>query len=256
MAMELERKALDSGTPIIRSDRERPSMATLTKVNANFGDGGEHAYIAWERYYSLEEENSMKPGKTNELKISGEKIAVETMDEEVMTMKIESILRMQETLQIRARTHHTLGIVSYQVYNRLTEIFISKMRETVPEGMRVPSLEEIRRVDKVIHVEILKHVARGVGTLEAGLTHYTSEAGLLEKVWLLASPQLASLPDQGIQRTVPHVSAEGSRREIPKDEHNGQLEKEASQLSARKRRQACPSDRPRLNEKTHFHNAW
>ena len=219
MAMELEKKALDSGMPLIRSDRERPSMATLTKVNANFGDGGEYAYIAWERYYSHEEENFMRPGKKNELKISGEKIAVETMDEEVMTMKIESILRMQETLQIRARTHHTLGIVNYQVYSRLTEIFISKMRETVPEGMRVPSLEEIRRVDKVLHVEILKYVARGVGTLEAGLTHYTSEEGLLEKVWLLASPQLATLPDQGIHRTVPHVSAEGSKKEAPKDEH-------------------------------------
>ena len=218
MAMELEQKALTSGMPIIRSDKERPAMSTLTKVNANYGDGGEHAYIAWERFFSLEEENLMKPGKRNELKISGEKIAVETMDEEMMIVKVESILRLQETLQIRARTHHVLGLVNYQVYNRLTEIFISKMRETVPEGMRVPSLEEIRRVDKVIHLEILKHVARGIGTLEAGLLHYTSEVGLLEKVWLLGSPQLASLPDQGIQRIVPHVTSEGSRRDVHKDE--------------------------------------
>ena len=208
IASELEEKAVRGGMPIIRSDRERPALATLTKVNANFTEGGEFSYIPWERYFSIEEESRMRPGRKNELRITGEKLTVDMLDEEVAVVKIESALRLQETLQIRARAHHILSLANSSTYNHLTDLYISKLRETVPEGMRVPTIEEIRRVDKSIHNEILKFVAKGHGTLEGGLGYYTSDEGLKEKVWLLASPQLATLPDQGVEKSIPHVSAE------------------------------------------------
>ena len=60
-------------------------------------------------------------------------------------------------------------------------------------------MNEARRADREIFGEILKWVAKGKGSVEAGLSHYTREFAT-EPLWKLLSQQPEGHPDQGKER--------------------------------------------------------
>eukprot|EP00971_Amphidinium_carterae_P027796 548079-Amphidinium_carterae.1 len=62
--------------------------------------------------------------------------------------------------------------------------------------MRAPTLNEARLFDRLVHEQILPHVARNDGTLEAGLRHYLDE-GRAHSYWNLLECQPSSTPDRG-----------------------------------------------------------
>ena len=60
LAQELEEKAIPLGMPKPLSDRERPSLHTLGKVQSNFSPGGQHLHLAWESYIDQEMEGRLR----------------------------------------------------------------------------------------------------------------------------------------------------------------------------------------------------
>ena len=76
---------------------------------------------------------------------------------------------------------------------------IGRPRNSTPEGVRVPTLNEARKADREIFTEILKWVGKGKGSVEKGLAHYASTPDA--DLWKLMAQQIESLPDQGIDRS-------------------------------------------------------
>ena len=76
------------------------------------------------------------------------------------------------------------------------ERIVASLRGVTAEGMRNPTMNEARRADREIFGKILKWVAKGKGSVEAGLSHYTREFKT-EPLWKLLSQQPEGHPDQG-----------------------------------------------------------
>ena len=87
-----------------------------------------------------------------------------------------------------------VGVADYFVVRKLTEKFASLLRQTALEGMRQPTLNEVRRTDRLIFEEILKWVSKGPvrGTVDAGLNHYLSSPQ--DMLWNLCKQQPESFP--------------------------------------------------------------
>ena len=107
---------------------------------------------------------------------------------------------MRKRLEIRARASAMLGIAPYQVYRSLHDRFFGKVLAQVPEGMRGPTVSEVRRFDRTLHQELLRWLSRDMGTLENGLTFYLNDDAL--NLWRLLDPVIKSLPDQGVEKAM------------------------------------------------------
>ena len=193
LSLELEEKAILGGMPTPGSDRERPSLHTLGKVQGNFGSGGHFQHISWESYVDAETEGRLRregklPRDKTELVLREDKVAVRSKEANLQsTVDIKDTASLREALEIRARAFHMLGVGDYFVVKRLTEKFVSLLRQTSLEGMRQPTLNEVRRTDRVIFEEILRWVSKGQGTVDAGLNHYL--ASPQDMLWSLCSQQ-------------------------------------------------------------------
>eukprot|EP00435_Cladocopium_sp_Y103_P061453 s489_g23.t1 len=204
-AQELEDKAVQQGMPEPKSDRERPSLHTLSKVQSVLGPSGTFQHLAWESYVSMEVEARLRragklPKDKKEVILDEDKLKLKsTEDDFPETAKIDSILALKDTMELRARAFHLVDVCPYNVAAAYGEKIVEYLRKPTPEGMRAPTLNEARRADREILSEILKWVAKGKRSVEAGLTHYTSEADT-EPLWRLLSQQPETLPDQGKER--------------------------------------------------------
>ena len=67
----------------------------------------------------------------------------------------------------------------------------------VPQGMRPPTLEEVRRFDRTLHEELLRWVSRSAGTLDEGVTYHLEHEEIA--LWRLLDPVVKTLADQGIE---------------------------------------------------------
>ena len=83
-------------------------------------------------------------------------------------------------LEIRARPHELLGLAGYHVYRALNDRYLGKVLATVAEGMRVPTIEEVRRFDRVLHTDLLRHLARGWRLSDPGYPTRASTRRTLE----------------------------------------------------------------------------
>ena len=206
-ATAMEEAALARGMPRPSSDSERPSLHCLGRAaRALIGPAASHEYVPWEAFINLELEDRMGragkiPKATPEVIMGRDsKLSVKESHKDSVLGPVAGDLELvRGYLEIRARAHEMLGLAGYAVYRALNDRYLGKMLATVAEGMRVPTIEETRRFDRVLHTDLLRHVSRGNGTLEAGLQYHLADEGLA--VWRLLDPVLKNLPDQGIDRS-------------------------------------------------------
>ena len=212
----METAALERGMPKPTSDSERPSHYSLTKVaRAMTGPTPSYEYIVWEAFISLDEERRLdragllpKPkgevvlGKDQKLAVSNSKVD-EAPGEIVSDMEM-----LRRRLDIRARSMEMLEACGYNTYRALHDRYFGILIGEVPEGMRPPTINEVRRFDRTLHEEILRWIARDVGTLEAAISHYL-EMGK-DGLWKLLDPVIRSLPDQGIDKGAKKTKTEAS----------------------------------------------
>jgi hypothetical protein len=169
------------------------------------------SYLEWETFSTLEDEemairSGKKPTKTS-LEFSGDSLKVTEQGADFSTSKVEDLVRMQEVLKIRCTAHEMAGIVSAAVYQRFTDMYLAKLRQTVPDQMRKPTLNEVRMVDRLIHREALQRLARGQNSLEDTLLWFLSINGRAHIFWSFLDPQVASQPDQGVPSLTPKEPA-------------------------------------------------
>ena len=100
-----------------------------------------------------------------------------------------------------------LDITPYHSYRSLHDRYFGKILAQVPEGMRGPTVSEVRRFDRTLHQELLRWLSRDLGTLEKGLTFHLNDDGI--SIWRLLDPVIKSLPDQGVEK-----SMKGKKRKV------------------------------------------
>lgn len=140
------------------------------------------------------------PKTQPELVIKDSKIALKDKVEEELTgiQVVDGEKVMRKALEIRARAFSMAKVATYESYRRLHDKYFSRINATVPSGMRPPTVNEVRRFDRLLHEEIMKWLGRNVGELDKGVLYYLShdELGL----WRLLDAVVETLPDQGIEK--------------------------------------------------------
>ena len=202
----MEELATKKDMPRPVSDVERPSLHCLGRVaKALLGPAATHEYIPWEAFITLEKEDRLTragkiPKATPEVIMSKDnKLSIkDPAKENVLGATAGDMESLRSYLDIRARAHAMIGATGYAVYRALNDRYCGKLLATVAEGMRAPTIEEVRRFDRVVHTEIFRYLSRGSGTLEAGLQYYLDDEGL--GAWRLLDPVVRNLPDQGIEK--------------------------------------------------------
>ena len=204
----MEEAAIGKGMPNPTSDSERPALYTLNQLAKSFqGPGASFEYLAWETYLTMEEEDRLgragvMPKPRGELTIAKDsRVEVTEKDsDEPLVEHVVDLEMMRKRLEVRARAAAMLGIASYQAYRSLHDRYFGKVLAQVPEGMRGPTVSEVRRFDRTLHQELLRWLSRDMGTLENGLTFYLNDDGL--NLWRLLDPVIKSLPDQGVEKAM------------------------------------------------------
>ena len=219
-ANELEDSAVKGRKmPAPTGDRERPSLWTLSKVQQNLSPQGDHRHLTWEAYVSMDTESRLRragklPRDSQELILSGKEIQLKAGDMgDFPTAKISDVTSMQEALEIRARALCVLGHADYSLYRKLTDFYVSKLRDLPPEGFRAPTLNEVRKCDRVLHEELLHHVSKSVGSLNLGIEYHLKRPD--HSFWKLIDKFPESTPDQGLDPK-DHTKKEKSGGDPPK----------------------------------------
>lgn len=106
-----------------------------------------------------------------------------------------------------------LQVAPYSVYRALHDKYIGKILGVVAEGMRTPSIQEVRRFDRAMHEELLRWLSRDLGTLENGLRYYIENEGL--PLWKLLDPVISTLPDQGVEKSASAKETDSKKRKQP-----------------------------------------
>ena len=206
MAQEMETRAIQEGMPIPLSDKERPSLIALTKVNQAYGPSGTFTYLTWESYLDREQEGRLRragklPKDRQELVYQDNKVTVKSQAEEKSwQVEVEDARDLREVLDVRARAFHMTKVCPYETCRALTEIYLSKLRATQVKGMRGPTINELRRFDRELFEMILTWVAKSMGSIQAGLKKHIEDP--TDPLWKLLDPQLATFPDQGLELEV------------------------------------------------------
>ena len=205
-SLAMETEAVDAGMPRPGSDAERPSLYTLTRVSRSLvPPGATYERIPWEAFLDAEEEGRLTrlgkmPKPQPELVIRDSKLALKDKVEEELPVgsSVDGEKVMRKALEIRARAFSMTKVASYEVYRRLHDKYFARINATVPSGMRAPTVNEVRRFDRLLHEEITKWLSRNVGELDKGILYHLSHDELA--LWRLLDAVVESLPDQGIEK--------------------------------------------------------
>eukprot|EP00435_Cladocopium_sp_Y103_P050750 s1825_g15.t1 len=216
----METAAVGRGMPAPLSDADRPSLHTLVKVaKALQPPAATYEPVVWESYFSREEEEKMirqgklPKGHQAEVVITPDlKLAAREKQTEQTAATVTSTERLRAVLDLRAKTFEYLGVASFGIMTSLSTMYFSKLNEAVPEGMRPPTMNELRRFDREVMKEICRFLSRGQGTMEAGVAHYASRQD--DPLWQLLRPVPKSLPDQGVDAGASASVAD--KAEVPK----------------------------------------
>ena len=204
-SLAMEATAIREGMPTPTSDAERPSLYTLSKVTKSLvPPGANYEHLSWENFISMEEEGVLTrqnkmPKNRPELVISNAKVAVKekTEDGDPPGSMIQGGDSMRRTLELRARAFAMVEAAPYKVYRSLHDRYLSKLESSVPDGMRVPTINELRRFDRLLHEEILRWLSRNVGQLSEAIQYYLDHDE--QALWRLVDPVVSTLPDQGVE---------------------------------------------------------
>lgn len=238
----MEKDAVDSGMPRPGSDAERPpSLYTLTRVSRSLvPPGATYEHIPWEAYIDAEEEGRLSrlgkmPKAQPELVIKDSKLALNSKAEEDLPPAgiVDGEKVMRKALEIRARSFTMTKVASYEVYRRLHDKYFARINATVPSGMRPPTVNEVRRFDRLLHEEITKWLSRNVGELDKGILYYLNHDE--NSLWRLLDAVVETLPDQGIEK---EDSAAAKPAKTPKGS-KGEGDDEEKGASSAKGKKKC-----------------
>lgn len=226
----MENDAVKRGLPPPGSDRDRPSLFTLNKLGkALQNPGATYEVIPWESYISKDEEDrlirdgKMPKGTHTELVLSKDKVVAKDQSggDVPGVEKVEDMEKLRHRLELRARSMELLDLCSYGVFRSLSDKYYGKLNATVPSGMRAPTLNEIRRFDREMQMNIYRHLSRGKGTLQDAIKYYVDKD---DSLWRLLDPVVSNLPDQGIDsdrgQKRKHEDGEKNKKDDPKKEEN------------------------------------
>eukprot|EP00435_Cladocopium_sp_Y103_P038959 s2430_g10.t1 len=237
-AVAMEEDAVKRGMTPPVSDSERPSLYTLTRMAKSFvGPGATYEYLSWEVFLSQEEQDRMErsgamPKSRNELVLSKDKAVLQEKDRGEPPVAVTSDMEvMRKRLELRARAAAMVGLSHYNSYRNLHDRYCSKLLGEVPEGMRPPTIQEVRRFDRTLHQELLRWLSREIGTMDNGLGYYLTHEEL--GLWRLLDAVIKSLPDQGVDRQP--ESSKGTKRktQTEDDEVESESRKEPSPIRRR-----------------------
>ena len=229
-SVAMESAAVERGMPQPINDNERPAQYTLTKVARSLvGPGASFEYVPWECFLTLDEERRMEragtlPKHRGEVVLGrDQKLAVKDSKEETLPSDpVNDMEVLRRRLEIRARAMEMLETCKYSSYRSLHDRYFGVMVGEVPEGMRQPTVNEIRRFDRTMHEEILRWLARDVGTLDAAIAHHLGQG--TEGLWKFLDPVIKSLPDQGIDKGARKSKIDPEnpeKREVPSAANGG-----------------------------------
>eukprot|EP00435_Cladocopium_sp_Y103_P022922 s2080_g5.t1 len=147
------------------------------------GRGGhrvlEMGHLLWEVFLSQEEQDRMErseamPKSRNELVLSKTRPSCKKRigsDRSEPPVEVTSDMEvMRKRLEFRARASALVGLSHYNSYRTLHDRHCSKLLGEVPEGMRPPTIQEVRRFDRTLHQELLRWLSREIGTMDNGLS--------------------------------------------------------------------------------------
>ena len=67
--------------------------------------------------------------------------------------------KLREALDLRARSMELLDLARFNTVRALNDAYLAELTKTVPSGMRVPTLNELRRLDREIFLEMGRHLS-------------------------------------------------------------------------------------------------
>lgn len=203
----MESAAVAKGMPQPVSEAERPSLFTLSKAQqALSSPGASFEHLSWEIFISCEEEGrlvrqgKMPKGQPEIVLGRGDKLAIKEQSATPPVEPIDGIDRLRRCLELRARAFCMIEVAEYSTYRLLNDRYFSKLQSTTPEGMRNPSINEIRRFDRILHEDILRWLSRDTGDLNTAILYHLENDNLA--LWRLLDPVMASLPDQGVEKVM------------------------------------------------------
>lgn len=211
---DMEARAVARGLPRL-GDTEKPGALALAKVVDNFRAGGQFKYLAWEEFTSRDDEaRAERQGLTRKestlrFTIKDGSLAAEPGVPQFKKASVSDIVMLEDCLKVRAAAHDIADVASYDLYVRLTSSFLRTLKKEPPDRMRGPTLNEVRLVDRLIHEEVLEHVAKEEGNLNDGLEWYLG-AGSSHKVWDFLEPVALEVPDRGVERAHAKRKAESA----------------------------------------------
>ena len=237
-SLAMETAAIGAGMPTPSSDAERPSLYTLSKVIKSLvPPGATYEHLSWENFISMEEEGILTrqnkmPKSRPEVVVANSKLAVKDKLDDVNPpgTAISGSDAMRRTLELRARAYAMAEAAPYATYRGLHDRYLAKLEGMVPDGMRGPTVNELRRFDRSMHEEILRWLSRNVGQLSDAVQYYLDHED--QSLWRLLDPVISTLPDQGLesQRGMKRGRDEVKETEEPK---GGDREKSPAPKAAR-----------------------
>ena len=110
--------------------------------------------------------------------------------------KVSEMETLRALLDLRARAVEMIDVARYTTMRSLSDRYYSKLNTSLAEGMRSPTLNELRRFDREMQVTIFRHLSRGQGNFEDAIMYYVENDG--DALWRLLDPVVKQLPDRGV----------------------------------------------------------
>eukprot|EP00434_Breviolum_minutum_P028493 symbB.v1.2.025208.t1/scaffold2437.1/size79084/5 len=228
-AVAMENAAIARGCPMPGSDRERPSLFTLNRLSRSLQTpGATYEIVPWEALLSKDEEDrlaregKLPKGSHTEIVLSKDSKIVakeRSADSGPVVAKVEDMETLRARLDIRARALDMLDLVGYGAMRLLSDKYYGKVNAVVADGMRSPTLNELRRFDREMQVHVYRHLSRGIGSLEGAIQYYVSTDA--DNLWRLLDPVIKQLPDQGVEAASAESKKDGNKRKAEEVEAMG-----------------------------------
>ena len=233
-AVAMENAAVSRGCPQPASDRERPSLFTLNRLARSLQTpGATYELVPWEALLSKDEEDRLSregklpKGSHTEIVLSKDsKIVAKEKSAEAVpgVSKVEDMETLRSRLDIRARSLDMLDLVRYGTMRLLSDKYYGKVNSVVADGMRTPTLNEVRRFDREMQVHVYRHLSRGVGSLEGAIQYYVETDS--DNLWRLLDPVMKQLPDQGVESSSAGAGKGQTKRRLDEVEDHGAEKKD------------------------------
>jgi hypothetical protein len=157
----------------------------------------------------------MKPEKTLELKMMDKKLSLSTSEEFITRPAITDVLAVQDALKIRSVALTMCELVPFDTSESWNQVLIRSLKQEVPVAMRLPTINEVRLVDRLVFDYVGRFAATRQSTLARGLAYFCSEQARNHELLSQLKIKLSTMPCQGVEsktglRQTPAVVPEAS----------------------------------------------